>query len=305
MNKNPLETPPEIVKDSFVDHVSYGLIGLSTHGGIKNGVTVFVTGECYSGTASNPCPTLLWPNHGSAAADYSAYSNYVTTTGVSGDSDHLWIAVTSSFFYHYMYSADFPESNSLFYASACRGAYQTDMMNAILASGASTYLGWSEDVHVPNPGHYAYNTFMDHLTNGETAQSAYDAVGLNKDDWLYPWAHLGLYGSGSWTRYYPNVYVQRTTTSTVWSTVTSYVTSTVYTYRTSTVYSSSTVYTTVYSTTVQYSTVYTTSWVTSTTVVTTTVVTTVYQGGTTRTTTTIHTTTTTTSTQVVTVTATT
>jgi hypothetical protein len=212
---------PWIVQDGAVPHVSYGLFSWAGHGGYGNGVTIFAIGECYSGTG---CGAPKSPTRGTAPADYNAYYSHdpssVTTGTISGD-PRIWIAITSSFVMDYLYAADYPQSDSLFFAFACQGLKGTDMAQAMAASGVYTYLGWTEEVTIINPGDPSLDTFFNSLTNGKTAAQSYQDVknALKDYDWLTG-AHLYYYpgpdttGSpwyssgdhGDWTTNWPEIF---------------------------------------------------------------------------------------------------
>jgi hypothetical protein len=213
-----------VVNDNGVPHLSHGMFSMTTHGGIFNGYTVFLTGECYDGPG---CGTPKQPTRGSGIADYNAYYSYDSASVfiglISGDS-RSWIAFSSAFVWDFMYAADYSsgEMNSLFYANACESLKQADMAEGMAGSGIYTYLGWTESVHYPDPSDYALDIFFNGLTSGKTAAQAYqDVKNAWKDyDLLSPFAHLYYYpgpdtiGSpwfssgnhGDWTVSWPNTY---------------------------------------------------------------------------------------------------
>ena len=224
-----------VVNDNDVLHVSHGMFSMTTHGGIFNGYTAFLTGECYDGPG---CGTPKQPTRGSGIADYNAYYSYDSATVfvgiISGDS-RRWIAFSSAFVWDFMYAADYSsgEMNSLFYADACESLKQADMAERMAASGIYTYLGWTESVHYPDPSDYALDIFFNGLTSGKTAAQAYqDVKNAGKDyDWLSPFAHLYYYpgpdttGSpwfssgnhGGWTVSWPNTYPYVSTDKTTYA----------------------------------------------------------------------------------------
>jgi hypothetical protein len=270
---------PEVVVDTGINHVSYGLWGLFAHGGIANGLTIFATGECARSGPTQACGAPQYPTHGSASADYWNYYNidpsFVIVTGVSGDS-RGFIAVSSNFVYYYGFLADFTDSpseyDSLFYAMACDGSKQSDMYQALVGSGARTYLAWTDEAH-EDPGDYAYSNFFYYLTNGYDAADSYTRVcnaGYCYDG--VSGAYLHYYGSGGqdtggdWNVYWPNVYVGPVTiieTATVHSITVVY--NTFYLFSTRTVYTTAHPHTTVTSTTQATTVLHTTITTTATT----------------------------------------
>jgi hypothetical protein len=177
-----------VVSDNFVDHAYYGVILFSSHGGYDSSIgTFFATGETYSGTGVN---------------DYNRYNQNapgsVVVCTVSGDSRY-WIGITTTFFYDFLYAADYPNAHSLFYADTCDGLYSTDMANEIESRAGYVYLGWTGLIMGGSryPGDEAVNLFFNDLCskNYDVRQSWLD---VKHNGWNYD------SNTGAYLYYYPS-----------------------------------------------------------------------------------------------------
>lgn len=157
------------------DIEQYGVVSISTHGGLFKNKVGILTGEKVT-----ILKMLLY------ILDF--LNKRVSMASVNGED---YFAILPSFINRY---ADQSYPNSLIYISACQSLANNTMAKAFVNKGAATYFGFDETVNTPFSQNMGETLFANLIDNGDTTGEAFNSIS-NKVDPTAPNAEFLIYGN--------------------------------------------------------------------------------------------------------------